>query len=329
MAIRLPPLNGLRAFEAAARHLSFQKAAEELHVTPAAISHQVKGLEEHLGVQLFRRGNRALELTDAARLCLPKLQEGFDCLREAVERLLSEKDTTTLEVRVAPSLAAKWLMPRLHRFISAHPDIDVRIAADSQLIDVSERSSAGKEHGTPAGDADLCIRFGAGHYFGYRVDKLFDVSLLPMCSPKLLEGEHPLRTPDDLRHHTLLHDDVVYFDRGASNWEVWLEAADVKNVDAARGAHFNHTALALEAAADGSGVVLATPVVAAADLASGRLVRPFALSLPSDFAYYAISPETRADAPAVARFREWLFEEANVNRGDEPRPARSRKSRHA
>lgn len=319
MAIRLPPLNGLRAFEAAARHLSFQKAAEELHVTPAAISHQVKGLEEHLGVQLFRRGNRVLELTDAAKLCLPKLQEGFDCLREAMERLRSEEDTTTLEVRVAPSLAAKWLMPRLHRFISAHPAIDVRISADTQLIDLSERSApGGKEQSTRAGDADLCIRFGAGHYPGYRVEKLFDVSLLPMCSPKLLEGEHAIRSPEDLRHHTLLHDDVVYFEHGGSNWEVWLNAAGVESVDAARGAHFNHTALALEAAVDGSGVVLATPIVAAPDLASGRLVRPFALSLPSDFAYYVISPESRADAPAIALLRNWLLDEAD--RDHEPAP---------
>ena len=318
MALRLPPLNGLRAFEAAARHLSFQKAAEELHVTPAAISHQIKGLEENLGVQLFHRGNRVLELTDGARLCLPKLQEGFDCLREAIERLRSEQDTVTLEVGVAPSLAAKWLMPRLHRFIAAHPEIDVRIFADAHLIDYSERGP-----GTPSGDGDVCIRFGTGHYSGYRADKLFDVSLLPMCSPKLLEGEHALREPEDLRHHTLLHDGVAYFEHGGTNWEVWLKAAGVEGVDAARGAHFNHTALALEAAVDGSGVVLATPIVAASDLASGRLIRPFALSLPSDFSYYVISQEAKADAPAVASFRDWLFEEAN--RDEEPAPTRAPK----
>lgn len=307
----LPPLNALRAFEAAGRHASFKNAAKELHLTPAAISHQVRALEEYLGVQLFRRRNRALELTEAAKVCLPKLREGFDCLSEAMERLRAGEQTRILEVQAAPTLAAKWLMPRLHRFIAAHPDIDVRISAATRLIDFVRKDPAGDvEQNLPVGDDDLCIRFGTGDYPNFRVDKLFPVSITPMCSPRLLQGERALRQPDDLRHHTLLHDDATYLHGGGSNWEAWLKAAGVDSVDTARGMRFSQTALALEAAADGSGAVLATPIMAASDLASGRLVIPFALSLPSDFAYYVVCAEANRDRPAVNMFRDWLLQEA-------------------
>lgn len=312
MNSRLPPLNALRAFEAAARHLSFTRAAEELHVTPAAISHQIKALEEHLGVLLFRRLNRALELTEVAQDCLPKLREGFACLAEAIERVRTHEKVGTLSVSVAPSFAAKWLMPRLHRFVTAHPDIDVRISASTRLIDVTKKnvSASLEQVDLRMEDSDICIRFGTGKYPGFRVDKLFSVSVIPMCSPKLLEGAHPLRRPEDLRHHTLIQYDTVYFDEAKADWDKWMQAAGVKGVDAARGPHFSHAMLALEAAADGLGVVLGIPILAALDLEAGRLIIPFPLSLPLSFAYYVVCAEAACDRPNVAVFRNWLFEEA-------------------
>lgn len=312
MANRLPPLNALRAFEAAARHLSFMKAAEELHVTPAAISHQIKALEEYLDVQLFRRLNRKLELTDVAQACLPKLREGFDCLVEAIRRVRAHESIETLAVSVAPALASKWLIPRLHRFVTAHPDVDVRITASIRLIDVKKkgRSASMEQLGHLMEDTDIAIRFGTGEYPGFRVDKLFSVSVIPMCSPQLLKGEHPLRQPEDLRHHTLIQDDTVYFDEAKPDWEKWLKAAGVKGVDATRGPHFSHAALALEAAADGLGVALGILKLAASDLAAGRLVIPFQLSLPLHFAYYVLCAGVACDRPDVAVFRNWLLEEA-------------------
>lgn len=313
MKSRLPPLNALRAFEAAGRHASFKKAAAELHLTPAAISHQVKALEDYLGIRLFQRRNRALELTDAAKECLPTLTEGFDRLSQAIARMRAGEQTRTLEVRAAPTFAVKWLMPRLHRFIATRRDINVRISASTQSIDFLRREPAGDvEHNLPADDADLSIRFGTGDYPGFRVDKLFPVSITPMCSPRLLHGERALRHPDDLRHHALFHDDAMYLKGGESNWAAWLAAAGVAEVGAARAIRFGQTALALEAAADGAGVALAPPIVAAPDLASGRLVMPFALSLPSDFGYYAVSAEARRGRRAVGAFRDWLLEEAKA-----------------
>lgn len=313
MVRRLPPLNSLRAFEAAARHLSFAKAADELSVTPAAISHQVKALEDHLGMRLFHRRNRAVDLTEAGRAALPKLREGFDQLADAIERVRAFKGIGTLEISAAPSLASRWLTPRLHRFIAAHPDIDVRITASSSLIDVRDDArSVGRAApvASPTEEADIAIRFGTGRYPGFRADQLLPVSVTAMCSPRLINGEHPLRTPDDLRHHTLLKDDAAYFAEDGLDWDVWLKAAGASGVDTSRGLQFSHSALALEAAADGLGVVLGNPMLAAADLAAGRLVIPFALSLPSSFAYYLVSAEECCDRPDVVAFRDWLRAEA-------------------
>ncbi len=307
----MPPLNALRAFEAAARHLSFALAARELHVTPAAVSHQVKGLEQNLGVPLFRRLARGLELTRAGQACLPGLRDGFDRLAAAVEQVRALGETRTLAVSAAPSFATRWLAPRLHRFVGAHPDLDVRINASAQLIDPSKGDVRhdGEAGGSMMEDADIAIRFGTGEYPGFRVDKLLPAAVTPMCSPQLLEGERPLREPADLKHHVLIHDNVSS-DDGRALWQVWLEAAGVEDVDVSHGLRFNHAMMALEAAADGLGVALGMPVLAAADLAAGRLVRPFKLVLPLKFGYHAVSAAEASQRPDIAAFREWLLAEA-------------------
>lgn len=311
MFSRLPPLSALRAFESAARHLSFALAARELHVTPAAISHQIKALEEHLGHRLFRRLKRGLELTRAGQVLLPKLSEGFGRLGEAVEELRSLREEGSLAVSAATSFATRWLAPRLHRFVGAHPDLDVRITASTRLIDPSGDTAGPWDilSGSPLEDADIAVRYGTGEYPGFRVDKLLPVQVTPLCSPRLLQGEHPLRTPADLRHHVLIHDNLRY-DDGRLLWDAWFEAAGLPGADTSHGLRFSHAMLALEAAADGLGVALGMPVLAGSDLASGRLVAPLALALPLKFAYYMVSGSDAAERPDVVAFRDWLIAEA-------------------
>lgn len=313
MASRLPPLNALRAFEAAARHLSVKKAAIELNVTPAAVSHQIRMLEDYLGVQLFHRYNRALELTDAARASLPKLREGFDCLVQAVERLRSHVSGGVLTVSAAPSFAARWLMPRLHRFIAAHPEVDVRVSARMRRVSVDGKGDVAERATVEAwlDDSDIAILYGRGHYPALWVKKLLDLTLAPICSPKLLQhAEHPLKTPADLAHHMLLHDDTGDLYDNNPFWDVWLRAADVHGVDARRGPHFSHAVLAFEAAIDAVGVVASMPVLAAEDIAAGRLVVPFELRVSLESAYYLVCHESASTRPAVALFRDWLLDES-------------------
>jgi LysR family glycine cleavage system transcriptional activator len=292
MSRRLPPLNALRAFEAAARHLSFTRAADELHVTQTAISHQIKGLEERLGVRLFRRLPRGLLLTEEAQRYLPPVRDAFDQIAAATEQLAAGGSGGRLTVSVLPSFAAKWLVPRLGRFRAAHPDVDLRISASSQLVDFARD------------DVDVGIRMGRGAYPGLRVDRLFGESMVPVCSPELLRGPHPLRRPEDLRHHVLLHDD------DHAGWQLWLELAGVEGVDARRGPIFTDSGMVVEAAAEGQGVALARSVLAAGDLAAGRLVRPFEVSVPHDLAYYLVSPEATAEQTRIRAFRAWLLAEA-------------------
>lgn len=312
MAVRLPPLNSLRAFEAAARHLSVKKAAVELNVTPAAVSHQVRQLEEFLGVVLFVRRNRALDLTDAARACLPKLREGFDCLAQAVERLRARRTGGMLTVSAAPSFAARWLMPRLHRFIAAHPEVDVRVSARMRRPNIDGKEDVAERATVDSwlDDSDIAILYGHGHYPGMRVDKLIALGVTPVCSPALLSGAHPLRVPQDLKHHLLLHDDTGELYDNEPYWDVWLKAAGVTDVDATRGPHFSHAVLACEAATDAIGVVATLPVLATEDIAAGRLVTPFALRVPLASAYYMVCEEPALARPAVALFRDWLIAEA-------------------
>src|SRR5688572_28317040 len=312
MATRLPPLNALRAFEAAARHLSVKKAAIELNVTPAAVSHQIRMLEDYLGVQLFHRYNRALELTDAARAAMPKLREGFDALVQAVERLRSHVGGGVLTVSAAPSFAARWLMPRLHRFIAAHPEVDVRVSARMRRVSVDGKGDVAERATVEAwlDDSDIAILYGRGNYPGLWVKKLLDLTLTPICSPQLLQSDHPLKTPADLAHHMLLHDDTGDLYDNDPFWDVWLREAGVSGIDTRRGPHFSHAVLAFEAAIDAVGVVATMPVLAAEDIAAGRLVTPFELHLPLASAYYLVCHDTASTRPAVALFRDWLLDEA-------------------
>ena len=297
MSRRLPPLSALRAFEAAARHLSFTLAAKELHVTPAAISHQVKALEEYLGLPLFRRLTRALLLTDEGQAYLPGVRRAFDQLYDSTEQLLAKGVGGLLTVSVLPSFAARWLVARLGRFRELHPDIDVRVAPSAEMVDFTRD------------DVDMGIRYGKGQYPGLRCDRLMTEDIFPVCSPSLLTGPHPLAQLEDLAYHTLLHDDSY------GDWRTWLLAAEVNNVDPARGPIFADSSLLIQAAVAGQGIALARGVLARDALNAGRLVRPFDLSLPTEYAYYVVCPESRADRPKVVAFREWLLAET---RREEP-----------
>lgn len=314
MLYRLPPLTALRAFEAAARHLSFKKAAEELHVTPAAISHQVKALEDYLGVVLFRRLTRALELTEEAEAMLPRVREGFQCFAAAVEQTRRQGGSGSLTVSAPPSFASRWLLPRLHHFTEGHPDIELRLSSDLATIDRREGPAGGELPDPREEDPDVEIRFGNGHYPGHRTERIFSVAFVAVCSPRLLGSEHPLRTPDDLRHHVLIHDDTIPDLDDRPSWSAWLRAAGVAGVEAKRGPHFSNAGLALEAAMDGLGVALALRPLVTTDIASGRLVAPFDVAVPSRYAYYVVSPEAIAERPAVAAFRDWILREAGEDR---------------
>ncbi len=298
MDTRLPPLNALRAFEAAGRHLSFTRAAEELHVTPAAVSHQIKALEDYLGVKLFRRSNRALLLTDAGQACLPALRAGFERLAESVEAARLQSAHRALTVSVAPSFGAKWLVPRLDRFYAAHPGTDVRVDASTRLVDPLRE------------EIDLCIRYGPGSYPGLHVECLLAEAVVPVCSPRLLKGPNALRTPEDLCRQTLLHVDTPIGDDSYPDWAMWLAAAGVRDCDAERGPRFSMASMAVQAAIAGQGVALAGSVLVDDDVAAGRLVKPFELRFPVKFAYYVVCPEATAEQPRIVAFRQWLRAEA-------------------
>lgn len=302
MGRRLPPLNSLRAFEATARHLSFTKAAEELHVTPAAVSQQVKTLEGYFDIQLFQRLTRALRLTDTGQAVLPPVRDGFDRLAEVDRILRTREDEWIVAVSVAPSFGAKWLVPRLDRFHRAYPDYDIRIDATDQRVDFTEE------------DVDIALRYGRGAYPGLCSERLFTESSFPVCSPALLDGEYPLRTPRDLHRHTLLHVKWAMNNEAAPNWRMWLRATGVYDLDTARGPQFNHDQIAVQAAIAGQGVTLASSALVADDLAEGRLVRPFpdADNQPTQFCYYVVYPQAHLRQPKVAAFRDWVMGQAET-----------------
>jgi LysR family transcriptional regulator, glycine cleavage system transcriptional activator len=311
---RFPPLNALRAFEAAARHLSFKKAAQELHVTAGAIGHQVKLLEDHLGVALFRRLTRALELTTDAQAMLPKVREGLDALQAAVERVRERGEMVSLTVVAPPGFAARWLVPRLSRFTTAHPEVELHVASRQAMVD-------GRENGNGIPAADLhedtpvaMVRFGTGIYPGAHVDEVFNAVYVPVCSPRLLRGEHPLRRPQDLRYHTLLHDDTVLEEGARPSWNDWLQSVGVTDIDATRGPHFSDAALALDAAIEGMGVTLAMKPLLRTEIEAKRLAVPFDITAQTSYSYYLVTPEASTENRAVASFRKWLLEEAAVER---------------
>jgi LysR family transcriptional regulator, glycine cleavage system transcriptional activator len=291
----LPPLISLRSFEAVARQLSFSKAAEELNVTPGAVSQQIRAFEERLGVKLFDRTRRSVALTRVAARMLPDVQAGLDLLARACSNRSVPLGERTLTISVAPSFASKWLLPRLSSFYDQHADIDLRISATVELADF-ERDGI-----------DLAIRLGHGRYPGLHAEPLFAEALTPLCSPNILKGKGQLKTPDDLRKHRMIHDTSIPGQGEHSAWEKWLALAGAKHVSARRGARFTLAELAMQAAIDGAGVVLGRLVLAEADLAAGRLVRPFKTVLPLDVSYFLVRSEEATPRPEMLRFRDWLF----------------------
>lgn len=293
----LLPLNALRAFDAAARHKSFKQAADELSVTPAAISQQIRSLEDFLGIELFRRSNRALVLTEAAQLALGPLGAGFDQLEEAVDLIKSTKRDNSLRISVTPSFASKWLVPRLASYYERKPDAVVKIAASMDITDFRQE------------EVDLAIRYGAGHYGDLYSEKLLAERVFPVCSPDLLDGEQPLCTKSDLTRFTLIHDDSFVDDVSAPTWPMWLKAAGLDMPDGLPAMHFNTHLLAIEAAVAGRGVALARSSIAGEDLKAGRLIQPFSEEVAIDFAHYIVCPEEHLKREAVADFIEWLHSE--------------------
>lgn len=294
---RLPPLNALRAFEAAARHLNFSRAADELSVTPGAVSQQIQNLEDYVGAALFKRTPKGLLLTDAAQTALPALREAFDRLAEAASLLTAAVDGRRLTLTAPPSFAAKWLVPRLGLFERQHPQVDVWLSAGIELVDLT------------AGEVDVAIRYGAGRYPGLEVRRLMSETVIPVVSPEL-RAENPLVGPQDLAHHVLLHDGSPDLDDSCPDWSMWLAARGLKSVDGMRGPRFNQSSLVIEAAANGRGVALAKRTLAQADLEAGRLVAPLQIATAVDFAYYLVHPKAKGRLPQVKAFSSWIEAEA-------------------
>jgi LysR family glycine cleavage system transcriptional activator len=300
MPALLPPFNALRAFEAAARHLSFSRAAGELNVTASALSHQVKGLEDFLGVKLFHRRSRGIELTEAGRRLYPGLSAGFAQIRQAVTGLAPASEERVLVISAPPGFTAKWLAPRLYRFLMAHPQIDARISAGLDFVNF-------ERDGVDAAVRNLATSgpFDPALY----AEKLADVVLLPVCSPRLLEQAGALRSPADLARTMLIHDDSLAGRADLPTWSDWLAAAGVAGVDVSRGLRFNSADHALEATGEGAGVLLGHKLLAHDDLRSGRLVAPFDLELPTGRAFYFVCPKGTEGRAKVAAFHEWLLDE--------------------
>mgnify|MGYP000465590429 CR=1 FL=1 len=294
MARRLPSLNAMRAFEAAARHLSFTLAAHELHVTQAAVSHQIKSLEDHLGMPVFKRLNRALVLTSAGQALFPAVSEALDIMASAVDRLHNQDQSGELTITTMDSFAATWLVPKLGRFRRSNPDIDVRITTTDTSVDFARVN------------VDMAIRYGAGDWPGLSVERLMTEELFPVCAPSLLQSGPPLCCPADLKNHTLLHDDL------REDWRMWLMASGEDNVDAGKGPGYQHSNLVLLAAEQGDGVALARSVLVQDALAAGRLVKPFDITMPTEYAYYMVCPHENLDRPKVKAFRQWLIDEARA-----------------
>lgn len=298
-----PGLRSLRAFDAAARHLNFTRAAQEINVTPAAISHQIKELEEQIGAELFTRTSRTMRLTRAGEVLYTAARDSLETLNQALYRIKRLENRKQLKVSAPPSLAAKWLVPRLDEFLATQPGADVRLDVSHAVVDFDRE------------DIDVAIRFGEGKYPGLRADLLFQDFVFPVCSPSIITKEKPLRTPRDLLKHTLIHLDWDALP-GLSwpNWSMWMKAAGVSEFDDKAGLHFRQTSFAVQAAIDGMGVALGDSNLVADDLAAGRLVKPFELSIkaPRQFAYHVITRPDPANSPMVEAFRKWCLAEAKL-----------------
>jgi LysR family glycine cleavage system transcriptional activator len=291
MPRRLPVLNTLRAFEAAARHGSFTRAAEELCLTQGAISHQVKALEDELGVKLFNREHQRLVITQAGRAYLVEVRDALDRIAIATERLVERQSSGALTISTSPDFAAKWLVHRLGKFAESHPEIDLRLSAAMHHVDFARE------------DVDVAVRHGKGDWEGLHVERLCAEQLFPVCSPRLIENGK-LTAPSDILKFPLLHLDA------RSDWATWLERAGVSGADVSRGPIMNHASMLIDAAIDGQGIALARSVLAAWDLVHGRLVRPFAQGLPLSRSYWIVCPKATASLPKIRTFSKWMLAEA-------------------
>ncbi len=289
----LPPLNALHTFEVVARHLSFQQAAEELDVTSTAVSHQIKLLEDDLGVLLFRRRPRPLTLTEAGQLLYPTVSQSLDAIAAAISRLKRVPESTTLTVSVTTVFAAKWLVPRLSEFQQTHPEIDLHLQTSNDVVDLQRQT------------VDLAIRYGRGNYPGLIVCKLMSDVFLPVCSPRLLSNEYPIKKPDDLVHHPLLHFEWTHFGIDAPDWENWFRANELNTFDSNHGLRFNEESLAIQAAIAGQGVALCSSIHVADDVALGFLVQPLDVLL-EGFNYSAVYLENHPKETLILKFVDWL-----------------------
>jgi LysR family glycine cleavage system transcriptional activator len=296
----MPPLTSLRAFEAAARHLSLTKAAQELNVTAGALSHQIRGLEEFIGVDLFERRVRSIALTPAGKLLYPGLQTGFTQIREAVLSLRNASDNRVLVVSTPPGLTSKWLAPRLYRFAAAYPQIDVRISSSLTNADFATDG------------VDIAVRhlpIDPSPDPALVTEKLVELSFVPVCSPRLIETHGSLDNPDILARAPLIHDDTLAHRADVPTWADWFAAARVDGVDLSRGLRFNSSDHALDAAGEGAGVLLAHDLLAYDDLRTGRLVIPVSLALHSGRAYHLVRARRRRETPQMQAFRNWIRQE--------------------
>lgn len=306
MAVHIPGTRALRTLEAAGRHLNFTRAAEELGLTPAAVSHQIKDFEEQLGVALFSRSSRMIELTEAGALIHTAAAEALDRIGRAVARARKiKRGTTEIRLTMDAIFASKWLLPRIDRFRKLHPDIELRFDIASEVRDFGYD------------DIDIGIRFGGGKYPGLIAQRLFENVIIPVCSPLLLRNGPPLNEPVDLLRHTLVH--IEWSRQGVTwpNWRMWMAAAGVEDFDDSQCVLFEDSSHAVQAAIEGNVVALADFAMVANDLSSGRLVRPFELGIkvPADFAYYLVYPVESASDPRIAAFRDWAVGEAGSEEG--------------
>jgi LysR family glycine cleavage system transcriptional activator len=292
MRHRLPPLNALRAFEAAARHESFTRAAAELSVTQGAVSHQVKALESELGVRLFNRAPRGLVVTEAGKEFLVAVRDGFDRIALGTERLLQRQNAGVLTVSTSPDFAAKWLVHRLGGFVEAHPEIDLRVSASLHHVDFARE------------EVDVAVRHGDGNWPGLDTVRLCAEQLFPVCSPKLLSGRKRLGKPADILKYPLIHTGT------RADWTTWLQAAGIDDSKVRHGPVLNRDSMAIDAAINGQGLALARTTLSAFDIVNGRRVRPFAEALRLSKTYWIVCPKATAGLPKIATFRDWLLAQA-------------------
>ncbi|RDE22453.1 transcriptional regulator GcvA [Motiliproteus coralliicola] len=295
---RLPPLNALRAFEAAARHLSFNSAADELYVTPSAISHQIKSLEQYLELPLFHRNRRKVELTAAGEKYLPTIQQALDQIDSATRRLMSNPNSGAVTLSVAPAFLTRWLMPRLSDFQDQYPDVELRMSASNANLDFHQT------------DIDMSVRYGRGEWKDVEAHLLMGMSVVPVCSPELLKRSKPLQSPEDMREHTLIH-----VATRMEEWRMWLKAVGIDFNDFGKDLRFSSTSLATGAAMEGLGIALADRQLVDKELARGDLVVPFDIGLDTHSAFYLVYPQDRPLSYAGKAFRDWILEQLQPNGG--------------